>query len=66
MVGTNTNAGVAQGLDFPVLLHRQVFTNENGRIGTLYLACSDLDRNASEIETIYQKRWKTWRFFTKR
>jgi hypothetical protein len=46
-----------KGLDFSVLLHRQVFTNENGSIGTLYLACSDLDRNASEIETIYKKRW---------
>ena len=46
-----------KGLDFPVLLHRQVFTNENGSIGTLYLACSDLDRNVSEIETIYKKRW---------
>jgi IS4 transposase len=23
----------------------------------LYLACSDLDRNATEIEAIYKKRW---------
>jgi IS4 transposase len=46
-----------KGLDFPVLLHRQIFTNENGSIGTLYLACSDLDRNAPEIEAIYKKRW---------
>ena len=46
-----------KGLDFPVLLHRQVFTNENDSIGMLYLACSDLDRNTSEIETIYKKRW---------
>lgn len=46
-----------KGLDFPVLLHRQVFTNENGSIGLLYLACSDLDCHAPEIETIYQKRW---------
>lgn len=46
-----------KGLDFPVLLHAQVFTNENGSIGTLYLACSDLDRAAPEIEAIYKKRW---------
>ena len=47
-----------KGLDFPVLLHRQQFTNENGSVGTLYLTCSDLDRKAPEIEAIYQKRWK--------
>jgi hypothetical protein len=46
-----------KGLDFPVLLHRQVFTNKDGSIGILYLACSDLTCNATEIETIYQKRW---------
>ncbi len=46
-----------KGLDFPVLLHRQVFTNKDGSTGILYLACSDLTCNATEIETIYQKRW---------
>lgn len=46
-----------KGLDFPVLLHRQVFTNKDGSIGILYLACSDLTCNATRIETIYQKRW---------
>ena len=50
--------GWIKGLDFPVLLHRQVFTNKDGSTGTLYLACSDLDRQALCIETIYQKRWK--------
>ena len=47
-----------KGLDFPVLLHRQLFTNENGSVGTLYLACSDLDLDSPKIEAIYQKRWK--------
>ena len=63
-----------KGLEFPVLLHRQVFTNQDGSTGTLYLACSDLTCNASNIEVrprvgerrkgtrtfeaIYQKRWK--------
>lgn len=46
-----------KGLDFPVLLHRQIFTNKDGSTGTLYLACSDLTCNATEIETIYQKQW---------
>jgi hypothetical protein len=46
-----------KGLDFPVLLHRQVFTNKDGSVGILYLACSDLSCTVTEIETIYQKRW---------
>jgi hypothetical protein len=47
-----------KGLDFPVLLSRQVFTNKDGSTGILYLACSDLDCDQAVIETIYQKRWK--------
>ena len=47
-----------KGLDFPVLLSRQVFTNKDGSTGVLYLACSDLDCDQAAIETIYQKRWK--------
>jgi IS4 transposase len=47
-----------KGLDFPVLLSRQVFTNKDGSTGILYLACSDLDCDPAAIETIYQKRWK--------
>jgi len=31
-----------KGINFPVLLHKQVFTNKDGSSGTLYLACSDL------------------------
>lgn len=47
-----------KGLDFPVLVARQVFTNKDGSIGILYLACSDLDCDQAAIEAIYQKRWK--------
>jgi IS4 transposase len=47
-----------KGLDFPVLLSRQVFTNKDGSTGILYLACSDLDCDPAAIEAIYQKRWK--------
>ena len=41
--------GWLRGLDFPILLLRQVFKNKDGSAGTLYLACSDLD---GEDETI--------------
>ena len=47
-----------KGLPFPVLLHRQVFTNKDDSIGMLYLACSELDQHGDALETIYQKRWK--------
>lgn len=46
-----------KGVNFPVLLHRQVFTNKDGSVGLLYLACSDLQCTAGDIETIYKKRW---------
>ena len=50
--------GWLKGLEFPVLLHRQVFTNKDGSTGILYLACSDFDCDMTQLETIYQKRWK--------
>ena len=49
--------GWIRGLDFPVLLHRQVFTNKDGSRGILYLITNDLDLTTSKMETIYQKRW---------
>ena len=51
-----------RGLDFPVRLVRQVFTNKDGSTGTLYLASSDLDCDGPTICTIYQKRWKVETF----
>ena len=47
-----------RGLEFPVRLVRQVFTNKDGSAGTLYLASSDLDCDGQSICAIYQKRWK--------
>ena len=44
-------------LDFPLLLTKQVFKNENGTVGELYLACSDLNLSYDKITTIYRKRW---------
>ena len=49
--------GWIRGLDFPVLLHRQVFTNKDGSSGILYLVTNDLNLSSTKIETIYQKRW---------
>ena len=46
-----------KGMNFPVLLHRQIFTNKDGSTGILYLTCSDLTCTAKDIETIYKKRW---------
>lgn len=50
--------GWLKGLDFPVLLHRQVFTNKDGSTGILYLAGSDFNCNVTRLEAIYKKRWK--------
>lgn len=47
-----------EGVDFPLLLCKQVFTNKDGSQGVLYLVTSDLNVNALQMQTIYQKRWK--------
>ena len=47
-----------EGVSFPVLVSRQVFKNENGTEGVLYLCSSDLRLSASSLSTLYQKRWK--------
>lgn len=46
-----------EGVDFPLKLVKQVFTNADGSIGILYLVSSDLDLTYDDITTIYQKRW---------
>jgi hypothetical protein len=45
-------------LDFPLLIVKQVFKEEDGVSGTLYLACSDLSLSYEQITTIYKRRWK--------
>ncbi|MEI6865846.1 hypothetical protein [Flavicella sp.] len=42
-------------LDFPLLLTKHVFKNENDTVGELYLACSDLSLSYDLITTIYKK-----------
>jgi len=44
-------------LDFPLLLVKQVFKNEDGREGVLYLVTNDVALDYAAITTLYQKRW---------
>lgn len=46
-----------EGVDFPLALVKQVFTNGDGSIGILYLVTSDRDLTYDELTTIYGKRW---------
>ncbi len=42
---------------FPLLLTKQVFINEDGTTGILYLVTSDLTLNSDQIQKLYQRRW---------
>lgn len=46
-----------KGLDFEVLLTKQVFNNQDGSCGELYLVTNDLSLTYEATCTIYQKRW---------
>jgi hypothetical protein len=47
-----------EGVEFPLLLVMQVFTNKDASQGVVYLVTSDMTLRASDIQAIYQKRWK--------
>lgn len=47
-----------KGIDFPVVLVKQVFTNKDGSTGCLFLVSSDLRLDYDKITAIYQIRWK--------
>jgi hypothetical protein len=47
-----------EGVEFPLSLAKQIFINEDGSIGILYLVTSDTSLTYERITTIYQKRWK--------
>jgi len=47
-----------ESVPFALLVHRQVFTHEDGSEGVLYLCTSDLSLTASSLQALYQKRWK--------
>jgi IS4 transposase len=46
-----------EGVEFPLLLVKQVFVNEDGSTGVLYLVTSDTSLTYHDIITIYRKRW---------
>lgn len=46
-----------EAVEFPLHLVKQVFTNEDGSVGTLYLVTSDLTLSYDHITTLYQRRW---------
>jgi hypothetical protein len=46
-----------KGVSFPILVAKQVFINQDGSTGTLYLASSDTSLTYDPLTTIYQKRW---------
>lgn len=45
------------GLDFPVVLAKQVFTNKDGSTGELHLVSNDLKLTAPELFSTYGERW---------
>ncbi len=59
---SSTKIVYIKGLDFPVQLTKQVFTNKDRSTGELYLVSNDLELTFKELTTIYQKRWKVEEF----
>jgi hypothetical protein len=45
-----------EGVDFPMLLVKQVFVNEDGSAGILYLV-TDTTLSYEDMTTLYQRRW---------
>ena len=46
-----------ESVDFPLVLIKQVFANEDGSTGVQYLVSSDTTLSGDEIPTLYRKRW---------
>jgi len=47
-----------EAVEFPLLLIKQIFKNDDGTGGVLYLVSSDLTLTYDKIAAIYQRRWK--------
>ena len=47
-----------KGVDFPVQLTRQVFTNKDRSEAELWLITNDMSLDYEQITTIYEKRWR--------
>jgi len=45
-------------VDFPLLLCKQTFTNEDDSSSVLYLVSSDMNLSWEQMTTLYQRRWK--------
>jgi DDE superfamily endonuclease len=46
-----------EAVEFPLHLVKQIFTNEDGSVGILYLVTSDLTLSFDQITTLYHRRW---------
>lgn len=46
-----------EGVDFPLVLVKHVFTNEDGSMGSRYLVSSDTTLSFDSLTTTYHKRW---------
>jgi hypothetical protein len=46
-----------EAVPFPVLLLKQVFTNDDASTGIRYLVTSDLTLSYNQIARLFQKRW---------
>ena len=46
-----------EGVEFPLHLVKQIFTNADGSTGILYLVTNELTITYDRMTTIYQKRW---------
>jgi hypothetical protein len=46
-----------EGVDFPLVLAKQVFTNEEGSSGIRYLVSSDTTLSFDDVTTTYHERW---------
>jgi hypothetical protein len=51
-----------KGVDFPVLLAKQVFTNKDGSVGVLYLVSSDTALTYEQLTALYHRRWTVEEF----
>lgn len=51
-----------QGIEFPFYVCKQVFKNEDGSSGEIFLCTNDSKINFKDMTTIYQKRWKVEEF----
>jgi Transposase DDE domain len=54
---TDTRIVYMQGVDFPFLLAKQVFTNKDGSNGKLFLVSNDTNLTAPELFSTYGERW---------